>query len=64
MQRVKDADLSYPILVIFNKGRWVVLDGIHRLVKAYMSKDPVIRVRILSKKNGYLKISETESDYI
>lgn len=32
--RVSSADLSYPLHVIRRNGRWLILDGIHRLVKA------------------------------
>ena len=32
--RTMAADLSYPINVILLKGRWTVMDGVHRLLKA------------------------------
>jgi len=32
-RRVLHADLSYPLLVHHHRGRWVVLDGLHRLAK-------------------------------
>lgn len=32
--RVANADLSYPVHVILRRQRWLILDGIHRLVKA------------------------------
>ena len=31
--RIQDADLSLPLLVTRHAGRWVVLDGLHRLVR-------------------------------
>lgn len=34
-KRITEADLSYPIDIMENKGRWFVLDGLHRLAKAY-----------------------------
>jgi len=34
--RVAKADLSYPLHVIRRHDRWLILDGIHRLVKAEM----------------------------
>lgn len=34
--RVANADLSYPLHVIRRRERWLILDGIHRLVKAEM----------------------------
>jgi len=32
--RVANADLSYPLHVVLRHQRWLILDGIHRLVKA------------------------------
>ena len=34
--RVANADLSYPLHVVRRRQRWLILDGIHRLVKAQM----------------------------
>jgi hypothetical protein len=34
-QRVMDADLDHPINLVAYRGRLVVLDGIHRLLKAH-----------------------------
>jgi hypothetical protein len=33
-ERTLNADLAYPIDVTFWRGRWIILDGIHRLLKA------------------------------
>ena len=33
--RAMAADLSCPINVIYLRGRWVVMDGLHRLLKAW-----------------------------
>ncbi len=44
-ERVKKADASYPIDIMFWKGRWVILDGLHRLMKQYMEGRKVVRVR-------------------
>ena len=35
-QRAMAADLSCPINVIYLRGRWVAMDGLHRLLKAWM----------------------------
>ncbi len=32
--RIQKADLAYPLDIMFWKYRWVLLDGLHRLVKA------------------------------
>ena len=34
MDRLATADLSYPLHVVRRHQRWLILDGIHRLVKA------------------------------
>lgn len=44
-ERVKRANVSYPIDIMFWKGRWVILDGLHRLMKQYMEGHKVVRVR-------------------
>jgi hypothetical protein len=31
--RTMKADLSHPIDIMENKGRWLILDGLHRLLK-------------------------------
>ena len=33
-RRIIDADLSFPISVIWRRDRWQILDGIHRAAKA------------------------------
>jgi len=44
--RTQKADLSFPIDVLYYKGNWIVLDGVHRLVKAYLQNKKTISVRI------------------
>ena len=34
--RVASAELAYPLHVVRRRGRWLILDGIHRLTKAEM----------------------------
>jgi hypothetical protein len=46
-ERTMCADLAYPIDIMENKGKWLILDGLHRLMKAYIQgkdKVPVRRV--------------------
>lgn len=31
--RTMQADKHYPIDIMFNKGRWLILDGLHRLMQ-------------------------------
>ena len=43
--RTMNADLSYPIDIMENKGRWLILDGLHRLVKAKILGFDKVKVR-------------------
>ena len=52
--RLMKADLKYPIDVMKNKGRWLILDGLHRLMKASMQGLKEVDVRIIPRE----KISE------
>ena len=41
-----NADTSHPIDIMKNKkGKWLTLDGLHRLVKLYLNKKSKIQVR-------------------
>ncbi|KKQ28069.1 MAG: hypothetical protein US42_C0002G0024 [Candidatus Magasanikbacteria bacterium GW2011_GWC2_37_14] len=40
-------DLSYPIDIFKNKGKWLILDGIHRLVKSYKQGLKKVKVHII-----------------
>jgi hypothetical protein len=42
---VEKAGLDYPIDIMWNKGRWGVLDGLHRLVKYYLQGAKIVKVR-------------------
>ncbi|MFH1620472.1 MAG: inorganic diphosphatase [Patescibacteria group bacterium] len=42
---IQEADTSYPIDIMENKGRWLILDGLHRLVKECLAGKTVVRVR-------------------
>lgn len=43
--RVKDADLSYPLYIYKFGGQWIILDGIHRFTKAIMNGEKTILVK-------------------
>ncbi|MEO5927206.1 MAG: hypothetical protein ABIO72_00720 [Patescibacteria group bacterium] len=45
--RVWGADLRYPIDVVWWNGRYRVLDGLHRLAKAYLTGAGTIRARVV-----------------
>lgn len=44
-KRILNADLSHPVDIMTNKGRWLILDGLHRLVKFKMLNKDNIKVR-------------------
>lgn len=44
-QRIINTDTSYPIDIMFYKGRYVILDGLHRLAKLAISKALTVKVR-------------------
>ena len=54
-QRTMKADFNYPIDIMWNKGRWLILDGLHRLMKAKILSMNKINVR---------KIPQTEIENI
>jgi len=43
------SDISYPIDVMENKGKLVILDGLHRLVKCKILGMSTIKVRVIPK---------------
>ncbi len=43
--RTMKANLKYPIDIMENKGHWLILDGLHRLMKAYITGIQKIKVR-------------------
>ena len=48
-ERTMNADMQYPIDIMENKGRWLILDGLHRLMKAYIQRKKKVRVRIIPR---------------
>lgn len=44
-KRTLTADLNYPIDIMENKGRWLILDGLHRLMKASIQGQKKVNVR-------------------
>lgn len=43
--RTMAADTSYPIDILFWKNRWVILDGLHRLMKQSLNGGQTVQVR-------------------
>lgn len=49
-ERTMKADVSYPLDIIFWKNRWVLLDGLHRLLKLKVTGINMAKVRKIDKK--------------
>ena len=47
--RTMKADLKHPIDIMENKGKWLILDGLHRLMKAFIQDQDKVKVRIISR---------------
>lgn len=47
--RTMKADPSFPIDIMENKGRWLILDGLHRLMKASILGMQTVKVRKISR---------------
>lgn len=62
-ERTLKADLKYPIDIMENKGKWLILDGLHRLMKAYVSGSKSVSVRIIPREKipEILKARNSES---
>lgn len=43
--RTMKADLAHPIDIMENKGKWLILDGLHRLMKAFILDMKKVNVR-------------------
>ena len=43
--RTLNADLRYPLVVTWRGGRWAIMDGVHRLLKAALLERPSVPVR-------------------
>jgi len=48
-ERTMKTDLSHPIDIMENKGRWLILDGLHRLVKSVILGEQKVQVRIIPR---------------
>lgn len=48
-ERTMQSDLSYPIDIMKNKGQWLILDGLHRLMKAVINEESIVSVRKIDR---------------
>jgi len=58
-KRVAEADTSHPIVVTDYKSKYVILDGVHRLVKMYMNGEKKIKAKIIPEE--YLSRKEYQT---
>ncbi len=50
-KRMEEADLGFPIIVTDYNHRLVILDGMHRLVKAYLERHATISAKVIPAGN-------------
>lgn len=50
-QRIMNSNLEYPLDIMFNKGHWLFLDGLHRLAKAKLLGVKNVRVRKIDREH-------------
>lgn len=48
-ERTMQADISHPIDIMLWRGRWLILDGLHRLVKLSIQGARTVKVRKIPK---------------
>ncbi len=48
-RRIENVDMEHPILVFKKNGKWLIIDGVHRLVKAYLNGQQTILVKIITQ---------------
>jgi len=48
-KRVNKVDLKYPIHIYLFKGKWIILDGVHRYTKAVRLGHKTIKVKKVSE---------------
>lgn len=49
-QRIIKSNLDYPMDIMLNKGRWLFLDGLHRLAKAKILNQDKVKVRKIDRR--------------
>ncbi len=59
-KRVETADTIHPLVVTRYNSRWVILDGVHRLVRFYMQGEKKVKAKIIPTK--FLSFREYQSE--
>lgn len=60
-KKVEEADTSYPIIITEKDNRYVILDGVHRLVKIYTSGGKTIKAKNIPSE--YLSRDEFQTQF-
>lgn len=48
-KRTLKADIRYPIDIMENKDHWLILDGLHRLMKLHLQGVKTVKVRVVPR---------------
>jgi len=48
-RRVMGVDMKYPILIMKKNDKWLIVDGVYRLVKAYINGQKTISAKIVNE---------------
>lgn len=48
-KRIQETDTTYPLDIMENKGKWLLLDGLHRLAKLHLEGKKEVVVRIIPR---------------
>ena len=48
-KRVNEVDLKHPIHIYLFKGKWIILDGVHRYTKAVRLGHKTVKVKRVSE---------------
>ena len=59
-KKIEVADVSFPILVARYNARYVILDGIHRLVRLFLQGQKKVKTKIVPTE--YLSLKEYQSE--
>ncbi len=62
-RKIEECRLEHPIVIIMNMGKWVILDGIHRLAKAYAQGLKTIDVKVLTKEDPFFLKASYKKNY-
>lgn len=48
-ERILNSDISYPIDLFYYNDKYIILDGLHRLVKHKLLGNKIIKVKVIPK---------------